>query len=61
MAVTEPMFMKLMLACQLLVMNFYTDFMKVQLLILCHRQMAGWLHGHGHHIRHSFFSLHINA
>jgi len=29
MAVTEPMFMKLMLACQLLVKNFYTDFMKI--------------------------------
>lgn len=28
MAVTEPIFMKLMLACQFLVKNFYTDFMK---------------------------------
>jgi len=55
MAVTESMFMKLMLACQLLVKNFYTDFKKVYLLILCHRQMAGWLHEHGHHVRHSFF------
>lgn len=55
MAVTDPMFMKFMLACQLLVKNFYADFKKVQLLILCHRQMAGWLHEHSHHVRHFFF------
>jgi hypothetical protein len=39
--------------------ELYTDFMKVQLLILCHRHTAGWLHGHGYHIRHSFF-FHLN-